>query len=470
MQASNSESNYKPLVAAATRTGLTLLVNIARQFIKYSPTYRVEPRRYILERLCGILGQHLHQELTHAFRRAGLEQDLLYNAVFHPLAGGTKWLKEDDVETACIRKYVGVKAKGDFTLIVAHPREVLETDDIIHSHEDPRRWFRDDYYADCTRFASVRHPAGAINSAMFSINALTSEYIQRFLPAEQDNDLLRQDIAKYKLSNLEFFRSVLKYYVGFISNLVEVKHQFILMRWEDLIQTPVPTILRLAREAKIPVSEGDAEAIWTRLDHVNLTGPHQHNYRRGKGKVNDWRNWLINEHIDILREADIEDAMTEFGYPKLQYLDVRDYTPFQKEMADLVAAGKIYEDFRDRELFGFSVQKSNVDWRDLDGFRGYEWRRHSKIERSCLSDDSLEMQVWDRMETALGRVNGILTEYLSLPDPTPRGLLDGTRSILRSHRRDWMRVDFGRYLWRFRKCMRRLETDPMLHGHAGGHP
>ena len=55
MTSSNSDFSYKPLVAAATRTGLTLMVNIARQFIAYSPAYRIEPRRYILERLCGAL-------------------------------------------------------------------------------------------------------------------------------------------------------------------------------------------------------------------------------------------------------------------------------------------------------------------------------------------------------------------------------------------------------------------------------
>ena len=228
------------------------------------------------------------------------------------------------------------------------------------------------------------------------------------------------------------------------------------------------TILGLARDAGIPVSDSDAQDIWKRLDHVNLTGPHMHNYRRGKGKVNDWKNWLINEHIDILRDADIEDAMIEFGYPKLDHLDTHQYTPFQSEIAGLVAKGRFYEDFSDRELFGFSVQKSNVDWRDLQGFRGYEWRQHSKIERSCLSDDSLELQVWDRMEAALGRVNGILTEYLELPDHTPRGLLNGLKSILRSRRNEWLRPDFGRYLWRFRKCMRRLENDPVLHTSTGG--
>ena len=186
---------YRPLVAAATRTGLTLLVNIARQFIPLAPHFHVSDRTVILRKLCRHLGQYVHERMMQPIRAAGLEPRLLYNGTFHPLAGGTKWLKDDRADTACIRKYIGVKGMGDFTLITSYPREVLETDDIIHSHEDPRRWFRDDYYEECTRYASVRNPVGTMNSAMFSINAITSEYIQRYVPQEQDNSAYR---AKYK--------------------------------------------------------------------------------------------------------------------------------------------------------------------------------------------------------------------------------------------------------------------------------
>src|SRR5882672_2672780 len=122
---------YRPLVSAATRTGLTLLINIARQFIPLAPQFRVSPRTLLLRDVCRHLGQYLHQQIVQPFRAAGLEDRLLYNGTFHPLAGGTKWLKVDETDRACIRKYIGAKGMGDFTLVLSHPREVLETDNVI---------------------------------------------------------------------------------------------------------------------------------------------------------------------------------------------------------------------------------------------------------------------------------------------------------------------------------------------------
>lgn len=108
------------------------------------------------------------------------------------------------------------------------------------------------------------------------------------------------------------------------------------------------------------------------------------------------------------------------------------------------------------------MQDSNVDTRDLKEFRGYEARQHSKIERSCLSHESIELQVWAHRETALRLVNRILTDYLDLLDCAPRALLGRSSSILHSQGSDTRTVDFGRYvLLRFRKLIRRLETDPM---------
>ena len=37
------------------------------------------------------------------------------------------------------------------------------------------------------------------------------------------------------------------------------------------------------------------------MDHVNLLRFHKHNYRKGKGIVGDWKNSLVNEHLDIFR-------------------------------------------------------------------------------------------------------------------------------------------------------------------------
>lgn len=447
---------YKPLVSAATRTGLTLLVVITRNFTAHVQNNRIEPRIIVLHMLANILGRYVYRELENSFHSFGIEKKLLYNEMFHTLAGGTKWLKEDDNESICVRKYIGAKGMGDFTLLVSYPRELLETEWVVHSHMDPTCWFRDSYYDDHTKFASIRHPAGAINSAMFSINALTSEYIQKYLKGEQDNDDIRQDIAKYKLTNLDFFKSVQKYYSKYLDDFMAVRDRFILMKWEDLIQTPVPTILNLADKAGISIKPEDASNIWNNMDHVNLNGPHKHNFRRGKGKVNDWKNWLVNEHIEILKEFEVEPVLQELGYGPLEYLNSKYYTPFQQEISEYIHNNRIYEDFNDSELFGFSVQKSNVDWRDLEGFRGYDWREYTKLERSCFSDENIEKSVWDNMENAAAKVNAILHEYLTLTADNGVDIADAARTVIDKYSPEWGWKDYGYYAWNFRKLRNRL--------------
>ena len=74
----------------------------------------------------------------------------------------------------------------------------------------------------------------------------------------------------------------MKFLVGYLHDFVKHWRGYHVMRWEDLILTPVATIMRLASQTGIPLREEQAQRIWSVLDHVNLTGHHQHNYRAGK--------------------------------------------------------------------------------------------------------------------------------------------------------------------------------------------
>src|SRR5262249_48741365 len=156
-----------------------------------------------------------------------------------------KWLRPDG-ETAAFRKYIGARGGGDFTLITAHPRAALEDFDLIHSHVDPEIWTTHSAFKTRPRFASMRHPAGAVTSACFSLNALGSESIQRFVPAEQDDDRLRQRLALYKLSDLNFFEALLGPFRAWLDGFLRVEARYSVMRWEDLILRPEATISALA--------------------------------------------------------------------------------------------------------------------------------------------------------------------------------------------------------------------------------
>src|SRR5690242_4830541 len=129
----------RPLVVGAPRSGFALLGSVISQLLPMDP-----PRFDIKQRLVNATVRqaqfYISNAIERAFAAAGTDDGLIYNANFRTIAGGPKWLKADEPSRACIRKYLGVRGMGDFTLVLAHPAEVLETDPLVHSHSHPRLW------------------------------------------------------------------------------------------------------------------------------------------------------------------------------------------------------------------------------------------------------------------------------------------------------------------------------------------
>ena len=80
-------------------------------------------------------------------------------------------------------------------LITSHPTDLLAYYPVLHSHSNPARWVSDPEFANNPKLASLRNPIGTLCSACFSINALTSDYIQQHLAPDEDNDALREKLA-----------------------------------------------------------------------------------------------------------------------------------------------------------------------------------------------------------------------------------------------------------------------------------
>jgi hypothetical protein len=407
-------NSFRPLVVGAPRSGFALLCSVVIHFL---PMTRRDLglRQEILNILLRGVGDHVADSIVRRFARHGVTNDLLYNPNFRYVVGGPKWIPRDRQNTACFRKYIGVKGKGDFTLVTSHPREVLNLDEIVHSHADPGLWLEHPGYADYTKFASVRNPVDILNSSVFSLNALASEYIQKFIPPEQDNDTIRQDLALYKFTDLNFFEGLVKFLAGYFDEFMAVHDRYILMRWEDLIRQPVPTILRLAGESGVPVTEGYAASLWRKLDHVNLTQAHKHNYRVGHGVVGGWKNWITNHHLRMIKDYGFDKHMTTLGYGEIEFFDETAYTPFQRKVSDCIDAGKVHTEFFDPDLFTFAFNKSNLV-SDKFPFKRYEWRQHTQIERSIFENEDLQGEIWDCAEQACAEVNALLDGYLKRSD------------------------------------------------------
>lgn len=400
----------RQIVIGPARTGFALLLSV----LAYMGPLRSRKstlRQALLKLFVTHLGDHISEQIVAVFAREGLSQDLVYNPNFRALLGGPRWAL--DGKRACYRKYIGARGRGDLMLIVAHPLALFDCDDIIHSHVDPAWWASQTVFRDSALHASLRNPAGVINSSCFSLNALASEHIQKFLPPDQDNDLIRQELALYKLSDVKFFEGIVRFYVKAFADFLKVRDKFAVMRWEELILDPIPTITAVAQAAGAPIGESFAAQIWERLDHVNLTGDHRHNYRAGKGIVGDWRNWLTNHHLEILRRSGLEEMALTLGYGPFQPLDESAYTPFQARLHEVIVGGKVYQANVDSDLFGYAFNKSNIDASQFN-FRQHEWREHTKIERSNYSDVRLEQMISDAAEESAARMNNLFANVLAM--------------------------------------------------------
>jgi hypothetical protein len=400
----------RQIVIGPARSGFALLLSVLahlRPLRVHSSTLREALLKLFVDRL----GDHISEQIVAACDSEGLSNDLVFNRNFRALLGGPRWALEG--RRACYRKYIGARGRGDLMLVVAHPLALFDCDDIIHSHVDPAWWASQSVFPDSALHASVRNPAGIVNSSCFSLNALASEHIQLFLPPDQDGDLIRQELALYKLSDLKFFQGIVKFYVKAFADFLPVRGDFAVMRWEDLILSPIETIQAVAEAAGTPIGTTFAAQIWEKLDHVNLTGHHKHNYRAGKGIVGDWRHWLTNHHLDILRRSGLEEVALTFGYEPFHPLDESEYTPFQSQVDRLIHKGEVHHANVEPDLFGYAFNKSNIDASQFN-FRKHEWREHTWIERSTFVDVRLEQVISDAAEASTARINALLDGSLAM--------------------------------------------------------
>lgn len=399
----------KPLVIGAPRSGFVLCLSVLQHLVTLFPP-KGDLRQGVLNLFVSALNDVIASGVRGVFARHGKLDKMVYNGNFQQLRGGPSWLRRDGLR-ASFRKYIGMVGAGDLSLNVSHPREVLDQDRIVSSHTDPALWVELPQYADYIKFSSVRNPPGILNSACFSLNALTSEYIQRFLPKDRDNDEIRQVLGLYKLTDLTFFEGLADFLKTYFDQFIPVRDHFHIMRWEDLITDPVPTIKGMGRALSLDVADPVCTAIWAKLDHVNLTGYHKHNYRTGKGIVGDWQRSLTNHHLEIIRKKGLEPVMQEFGYGPIEQLDESLYTDYQKEIDDCIRRGEVRDLTTDRDLFGFAFNKSNINAEKFQ-FRRYPWKAHTQLERSCFGDVEMEQEIWNVAEDAAGRVNAVLDEIV----------------------------------------------------------
>jgi hypothetical protein len=291
---------------------------------------------------------------------------------------------------------------------------VLDYYPVVHSHTAPGLWAGHPHFGNYRLTASIRNPIGVINSACFSLNAMASEHVQKFLP-DADETFLRQRLALYKLTDLKFVSGLVRFLTNAYDEFLAARERYFVMRWEDLIRDPVETIRIVGQALGREVSREQALRIWKPMDHVNTLEHHRHNYRAGKGIVGDWKNSLVQAHMDLFREHGFDRYLEALGYPPVPDLDPSEYSPLQKLIARHIERGEVYRSLGDPDLFGFAFNKSNIDASQFK-FESYPKREWTHVERSTLTHGDVVEAISDAAESGCDEVNRLLGDVIDAGD------------------------------------------------------
>lgn len=399
----------------APRTGFTLLISIINELSRYKEgTDEKNAQRIISDRIIEIASIYLKNEFFNFFQNYIDMKDYMYNGEFDLLVGGPKWINPENKHECIIRKYIGIKDKGDFTFLIYLPKSALNYDRVVHSHYYPQSWVDDQYYDNYVKFASVRNPMGVINSAVFSINAITSEYITKYID-DFDEDEFREMMALYKLTDLDLFDGLVRFLKGYLEEFIPIMDQFEVIKWEDIINTPLDTIKAVAQKIEVHVSDEQVKDIWNRLDHRNLPKYHLFNFRKGHGIVGEWKQRLTNHHLAIFEKHGFNRYLKLLGYEEICYFDEENYTEFQKEVDRSIKKGEICNKITDDNLFKFCWNKSNIS-QTSHAFDRFERIGYSQVERSSLEDKRLAVDFAEEVRPKIERVNAMIKDFENSAD------------------------------------------------------
>ncbi|RDL44223.1 hypothetical protein DN730_11385 [Marinomonas piezotolerans] len=384
--------NQPIVLSGQPRSGYALTNNIIHKIKLCARRLNDDSQRQKAQAITRDPSLHLVDVYHSALQSSGYDLNhVIINGEFHSLFGGPKWFDEDG--HYYVRKYIGVVGKGDLLINHRIPSLIAHYYDTLHSHEYPQVMLS--LAPDARHVASIRNPLDMMNSANHSINALSSEYIQRN-PSLGQETTIREQIALSKFSDLRLCDGLIQHQKRYWLEFLPVQDQFYQVIWEDLIQFPLETIQKLCEALHISLNQTQIRAIWHSMDHKNTLLYHLHNFRENKGIVGDWQNNLVNEHIDLFKAAGFDEILVALGYPQLTYFRESEYNDRQKAITANLRTGAT-PSISDDTLATFAFNKSNIDTSQYDFYKG-QWQGNTCIERATFTDSALFEQLISQSE------------------------------------------------------------------------
>jgi hypothetical protein len=352
-------------VLGIPRSGFSLIMNALDNLIIWDYEQRGE-----LESINLLIGQEIFKNFFSSLPKTSRK---IWSGEFDYLTGGPKILDERFYK---VRKYIGFINQGDIVFEVYLNKKLMFLNHIFHSH-----YFNINEQSNQPTLISNRNPCGIFESAIHSLNAMTSEYIQKIHPEYNSEKIedIRNDMALYKFSRSDVVSSLMNFQVNeskqMISYISSTNNNEII-DWEALILKESGELLKIydfLRKNHIKVHDfSKSREIFYKNINKNLLRFHKHNFRTGHALRDGWifglPYSLSKKLTDMAKKIDKNILFKDYQ-KHIKNLNLsKDLLHNHGKMVDEILKNKnvYYSDLMDSNIKEFSMNKSNLNAADLD--------------------------------------------------------------------------------------------------------
>jgi len=274
---------------------------------------------------------------------------------------------------------------------------------------------------------SRRNPCGIFESAIHSLNAMTSEYIQKKYPNLNDfeTEKIRNEMAIYKFSRKDVVGGLWNFQLNEMKNMMNYmdnskNHEVI--DWEDLILAESDAFMKIydflqANKIESNQIHRAKQSFYKNIDK-NLLAFHMHNYRAGHALRDGWIFGLpypISHQItqETLKVDQNNKFIQDFD-KHLMNLDINKFSLHDnaKKALKFIESGEEYVPQLDENIKEFSMNKSNIEASNLkeDYITNLEIGSFLKIKKMSRELEVL-IPLFKQFELELQKFNSTILKF-----------------------------------------------------------
>ena len=353
-------------VLGIPRSGFSLLMSSLDCIISWDWEQRAR-----LSEINEALGRKVIKDF---FNNLPKKSKTIWSGEFNTLTGGPKTL---DKKYLKVRKYLGFIDHGDIVFEISLNKNLTFLNHIFHSH-----YFNLNDNQNIPTIITNRNPCGIFESAIHSLNAMTSEYIQLEKPDLNSTQIeeLRNDMATYKFSRPDVVAALIDFQVNetkSMANFLSMTKNNIIIDWEDLILSESDAfskVYNFVKNYNISVINYDESKknFYTNINK-NLLEFHKHNFRVGHALRDGWiyglPNIISNNITNMIKKFDSNEVSIRNYKKHMNNLKSNKQALHEHgKLAEQVLKNKesYSPKLLDNNIKEFSMNKSNLDASNLN--------------------------------------------------------------------------------------------------------